>query len=165
MEVFKMLNVGQLVAQIANFLLLFFLLKFFVWKKVLVLLDERREGVVRDRSTIDATLAQTQALKVDYEAKLAAVDAEARLRVEEAIKDGKRTAQEIKKEAQLGAHKILQTAREQTRHELARAKEDLKDEIVDLVLKTTEHVIEEKLTPEEDRKIAQSFLDKIGKVP
>ncbi len=164
MEVFKMLNVGQLVVQVANFLLLFFLFKFLVWKKVLGVLDARREGVLRDRAAIDATLAQTGQLKADFEAKMKAVDAEARARVAEAIQEGKKAADEIKKEAQLGAHKILETAREQTRYELARAKEDLMGDVVDLVMKTTEHVIEEKLTPEEDRRIAEDFLRRIEKI-
>jgi F-type H+-transporting ATPase subunit b len=165
MEVLKMLNAGQLIAQIVNFLILFFLVKFFVWKKVLGVLDERRERMVKDRSLIDETKTQVERLKTEYEAKVATAHLEARARVEEAVKDGKRAAEEIKKEAQLGAHKILESARAQTRHELARAKEALKDEIVDLVLKTTEYVIEEKLTPEEDRKIAQNFLEKIEEMP
>lgn len=165
MELFKLLNPSEIVIQIICFLLLFSFLRVFAWKRFLGLLDERRDRIASEFQKIEEAKRSVEELRADYEARLEAAGAWARAKIQEAVVDGRKVAEDIKKEAQLGAQKILESARSQTRYEIVRAKAELKDEIVDLVLKTTEQVIEEKLTPEGDRKIVEGFLKDLDKMP
>jgi F-type H+-transporting ATPase subunit b len=165
MELFNLLNPSEIVVQIICFLLLFSFLRVFAWKRILGLLDERKARVAGEFRKIEEIKQSVEKLRWDYEAKLHAAGDEARARIQKAVAEGKDAAEGIKKEAQLGAQKILESARAQTRYEIVRAKAELKDEIVDLVLKATEQVIEEKLTPEGDRKIVEGFLKDIEKMP
>ncbi len=164
MELLKLLNPSEIVIQIITFLLLFSFLRIFAWKKFLGVLDDRREKIASEFQKIEETQKSVIQLRQDYEKKIESIEDTARGKIQEAVAEGRKVSEEIKKEAQVGAQMILEDARAQTRYELVRAKEELKDEIVDLVLKTTEQVIEEKLTPDNDRKLVQDFIDKIGKV-
>lgn len=165
MELLKLLSASELVAQIVSFLFLFFLLRALMWKRILGVLDERKNRIATELQNIDDVKSTVGKLKADYESKLGSAEAIGKVKIQEAILEGQRVAEEIKKEAQGQAEKIIENARADTRYELARAKEELKDEIVDLVLKTTEHVIQEKLTPQEDRKVVENFLDRLEKMP
>ena len=52
------------------------------------------------------------------------------------------------------------------KYETAKATEKVRDRIIDLVISATEHVIEERITTEDDRRIVGDFLaniDRIGK--
>ena len=71
---------------------------------------------------------------------------------------------EVRKEAQLNAQLIINDARESIKYELSRAKEELKIKIVDLTIRATENVIQEKLTEEGDKKLVEQFLDKIDEI-
>ena len=165
MELLKLLSTSEIVAQVVSFLLLFFLLRFFMWKRILDVLDQRKNRIATDLKNIDDTKITVEKLKADYEARLAAAESIGNVKIQEAVVEGRKVAEEIRKGAQSQAQKILDDARANTRYELAKAKEDLKDEIVDIVIKTTEHVIEERLTPQEDRKIVENFLDRLDKMP
>jgi len=165
MELLKLLSTSEIVAQVVSFLLLFFLLRFFMWKRILDVLDQRKNRIATDLKNIDDTKITVEKLKADYEARLAAAESIGNVKIQEAVVEGRKVAEEIRKGAQSQAQKILDDARANTRYELAKAKEELKDEIVDIVIKTTEHVIEERLTPQEDRKIVENFLDRLDKMP
>ena len=164
MELLKLLSTSEIVAQIISFLLLFFILRVLMWKRILDVLDKRKNKIATDLKTIDDAKGSVEKLKADYEARLAAAESIGNTRIQEAVVEGAKVAGEIRKEAEIQAQKILDDASANTRYELAKAKEELRDEIVDLVIKPTEHVIEEKLTPQEDRKIVENFLDRLDKM-
>ena len=164
-ELLKLLSESELIAQIISFLVLFFLLRALMWKRILGVLDERKNRIATELQNIDDTKGTVEKLKADFETKLASAESIGQVRIQEAVLEGQRVAEDIRKEAQVQAQKIIDDARANTRYELVKAREELKDDIVDLVLKTTEHVIEEKLTPQEDRKIVENFLDRLDKMP
>ena len=55
MELLKMLSGNEIVAQILCFFLLLFLLKHFAWKKILDLLDQRKEKISSQLGEIENT--------------------------------------------------------------------------------------------------------------
>jgi len=165
MELLKLLSTNELIAQTVSFLLLLFLLRVFAWKRLLGLLDERRGKISADFQKIEETRRETEKIKQQYETKWNEIETQARARIQEAVVEGQKAAEGIRKDAQLGAQEILEKAKAEMRYEVAKAREDLKGEIIDLVLKTTEYVVEEKLTPEGDKKIVENFLDKLDKMP
>ena len=53
MELLKMLSASEVFAQILSFFLLLFLLRKFAWKKILGLLDQRKEKITSDFKEIE----------------------------------------------------------------------------------------------------------------
>jgi F-type H+-transporting ATPase subunit b len=163
MELLKMLSANEVVAQIVSFLILLTLLRVFAWKKILKLLDDRKEKIASEFKGIDSAKADIAKLKSDYEAKLANIDAEAKNRIDEAIERGKKITEEVRKKANEAAQDIIDNGKKSIGYELAKAKEELKDTIIDLTIKTTESMIEEKMTAESDRALVKKFLEKLDK--
>lgn len=164
MGLLDLISANEVVAQVISFLILVFLLRIFAWKKILKLLDDRKEKISGEFKKIDDTKAKVEALKSDYEARLVSIDDIASKKVEEAISEGRKITDEIRKEAQLNAQLIINDAKESIKYELSRAKEELKIKIVDLTMRATENVIQEKLTQEGDKKLVEQFLDKIDEI-
>lgn len=165
MELLKLLDTNQIVAQIISFLILFFILRVLVWKRFLQLLDNRKERIASELKAIADSKAEAARLKSDYEARMDNIDQIAQDKLEEAVSEGKRIAEEIRGNANVEAVQIIEKTDEAIKAQMARAREEFRDEIVDIALSAAEKVIEEKLTEEQDRKIAEDFLNKLGKIP
>jgi len=161
MELLKLLNVNELVVQILNFFLVLMLLRAFMWKRLLKVLDDRKERIASEFKKIEDTKQEVARIKTDYEAKVASIEQEAKRRIQEGIEEARRKAEDIRSQAQKDAQDIIENAKLSMRHELANARLEMRKELVDLTVLATENLIEEKLTEEDDKKIIEDFLRKI----
>lgn len=161
MELLKLLSANEIIAQVISFLILLFLLRKFAWKRILKILDERKEKIASEFKKIEDTQLEIGKLKNDYEAKLVGIEDAAKIRIQEAIEEGKKASEEIRRGANQDAQDIINSAKENIKHELFKAKEELKDRVIDLTIKATENVIQEKLTGEKDERLVRDFLDKV----
>ena len=164
MDLLKMLSANELIAQAISFLVLLVLLRAFAWKKILGLLDERKERIASEFKRIDDTKAEVARLKADLEANLASIEETRRRRIQEAIAEARILTDEIRKKAHQDSQDIINTARENIKHELANAKEELKNRVIELTMAATENLIREKLSDEADRALVREFLEKVDEV-
>lgn len=165
MELLKLLDASQIVAQAISFLILFFILRTLVWKRFLQVLDGRKERLAAEFKGIEDSKAEVARLKSDYEAHLDNIGEIARAKREEAVLEGKRIAEEIRANANTEALQIIEKSEDAIKAELSRAREEYRDEIVDIAISAAGKVIEERLTEAEDKKIVEDFINKIDKVP
>lgn len=165
MELLKLLDTSQIVAQALNFFILFFILRLLVWKRFLKMLDDRQGRIASEFKEIEDSKAEAARLKSDYEGRLNNIDRIAQARLEEAVSEGKRIAEEIRKNANTEAMQIIVKTDEAIKEELFRAREEFRDEIVDIAIAAAGKVIEERLTESEDRKIVEDFLNRVDKMP
>lgn len=159
MELLKLLSANEIVAQLLCFLFLFFFLRTFLWGRFLKILDDRRERIASEFKKIEDLKAEMAKAKAEYENQLNTIQETARQKIQEAIIQGKEIAKEIEEKAHKSAEKIIDDAKANLEQDLAKAKKELKNHIVDLTLAATEKVIEEKLTKEQDRKLVANFVD------
>jgi F-type H+-transporting ATPase subunit b len=163
-DLLKLLSTNELIAQIINFLILLLLLRIFLWKRVLTLLDRRKAKIADDLKKVEDSHAQAVKLQVEYEEKLAEIESEAHKKIQEAIAQGRQITEEMRKKAHEEAQTIINNAKSNIQHELEHAKEELKDKIVDLAISAAETVIEDRLTEEEDRRLVRDFLKRMDEV-
>ena len=164
MGLLKLLDSSQIVAQIINFIILFLILRFLVWKRFLKVLDGRKERIASDIKSIEDAKADAARMISDYESRLEKIDQTAKAKLEEAISEGKRIAEEIRDNANQEALQIIEKTEEAIKSELIRAREEFRDEIVDIAITAAGKVVEEKLTESEDKKIVENFLDNLDKM-
>lgn len=164
MELLRSLSANEIVAQVVSFLLLLTLLRIFAWKKLLKMLDDRRERIASEFRKIEEAQSAVEKLRADYDKRLAGIEAEARAKIQEAVAEGKKVSQEIREGARQEARTILGKAQENIEIEVSKAKQELKEKVVELTLGTTEKLLKEKITDEKDRKLASDFLDEMEKV-
>lgn len=161
MELLKLISTNEIIAQIVSFLIIFFLLRHFLWGRLLTVLDARKKKIASELNNIEETKSQLAGIKHDYEQRISSIDEEARRRIQEAVEQGRKLTEEMRKKAHESAQDIIDNARANIKYELSKAKEELKEQIIDLSLKAAENVIQEKLTEEDDRKIVEDFLARI----
>ena len=162
MELLKLLSASQMFAQILSFLFLFFVMRIFVWKKFLKLLDDRKARIASELAKIDETRLEVTKAMGEYERKLGSIEGLAKARIEEAVAEGDRIAREILEKARLEAEKAGVDSREIIAVEIRKAREDLKKDIVDIAIEVAGKVIEEKLTAADDRRLAEDFIKNTG---
>ena len=164
MELLKLLSTNEIVAQVLGFLILLALLRVFAWKSILGLLDKRKERIALEFKKIEGAKADIEQLRLEYAAKIASIDEEAQLKISEALNQAKVILEDSRKKGYIQAQEIMDNAKSSIKYELAKAKNDLKEEIIDLTLKATENLIQEKLTEEGDKRLVKDFLEGVDKL-
>ncbi|MDD5634405.1 MAG: F0F1 ATP synthase subunit B [Candidatus Omnitrophica bacterium] len=161
MGILKLLSTNELITQIVNFFILLIIMRIFFWKRILTFLEERRARIAAEFKSIEDAKQETEKLKQEYEARLRAVEGEALAKIQEAADQGRKQAEEIRQKAYMEAQTIIDNAKASMRYEIIKAREKMKEEIIDLAMDATKAVIEEKLTEEDDKKLIEEFLKKI----
>lgn len=153
--------VTQFLTHIAAFALLIFLLKRFAWTTILQRIDERRDRIASQLQGIEEAKQSIETLRKEYDAKLSHIEEEARRRVQESVSEGQRVGLEIQQQAREEARAILEKARTNIDLEVAKAKVQLRDQIVDLVIETSEQFIVARLGEAEHRRLAEEFVQQL----
>src|SRR3989339_771578 len=159
MEILKLLDPQMVIAQMACFFLVIFLLKKFLWKPVFLVLEERQKRVQSELKAVEDAKNDVLKLKSDYAASLAKIDETARERMKEVRRLGEVQVHEMKDKARLDADRIIEDSRKEIRYEMVKAKEALRNDVVNMVVSVTEKMIQEKLTFDEDKKIIEGMLN------
>jgi F-type H+-transporting ATPase subunit b len=153
-------TLSQILTQLAAFLIFLWVMKRFAWKPILHLLDERREKIAGEFERIDEVKAETERLRMDYEARLRTIEQEARERIQEAIGEGRRVAQEIRERAHADARAITNKAKENVQLEVEKARAQLKEDIIRMTMAALERILRESVNREQhDRLIADFAQD------
>ena len=163
MELLKMLSASEIFAQVLSFFLLLFLLRRFAWKKILALLDQRKEKISSQLGEIENTKLEIAGLKSDYESKISNIASLAQEKIDQAVEEAKVVSAQLRKKAHEEAQDIIIDARQQVKYEVSKAQEQLKEKIVDIALSAARTVIQEKLTDNGDRKIVEDFIREVEK--
>ena len=163
MELLKMLSGSEILAQVLSFFLLLFLLRIFAWKKILGLLDQRKEKINSQLGEIENTKLEIARLKSDYELKISHIADEAQTKINQAVEQAKVVSVQMRKKAHEEAQDIIIDARAQVKYEVSKVQEQLKEKIVDIALGAASTLIQEKLTGDGDRKIVENFIREVQK--
>ena len=149
------LDFSQIVIQIFGFLIMLWVLKRYGWKPLITQLDERQDRIKGEFDAIAEERKGVQTLKETYAEKMRKSDDEARRKIQDGIMQGRRIALEIEEQAQANGRAILDHARNETRNEIDAAKDQLKIDMVNMVMATTEKVLKLEIDrPKQERLIA-----------
>jgi len=158
------LDYGQIVAQIIGFLMVLWIMKKFAWKPLLRVLDERKERIQSELAEAEKRRLDVEKLERQYEEKLRDIDAEARARVQEAVKSGQKIASEIKEEARGEIKDMLGRARDEIERDRAQALVELRDDVVNMAVKAAGKVLQENLDERKHRKVIADFVKDLDKI-
>ena len=157
------IEISQLITHIIGFLITVWLLKRFAWKPLISMMEERRQKIVDEFQKIDDEKAATEKLKADYNDKLKNIDAERRQKIAEAVNEANKIASDIQIEAQEKAHKMITDTNEKLARDVAKAKVQLKEEMVTITLAAAEKILHEKLDERKERELIGRFIENIEK--
>ncbi len=151
----------HLVAQIVSFGIVCALLYRFAYRRVLAMLEERRQRIAEglaNAERIKAELARTEAQRREV---IGQANSQAAKLIAEARAAAARVHEQETQKAVAAAEQILAGAREQSTQDHARMLADLKREVGRLVVETTAAVAGRVLTADDQRRLAEQTAERV----
>ena len=155
------LDLQQIISQAVSFLLLLWVLRRFAWKPLLGILDQRRAQIEEELRKIAQSRGEIARLEAEYGRKLAAIHDEARVKVQEAILEGKRISLEIQEQARAQSQALLTKSKETIELELAKAKVTLRNEVAGMTVEALERILRQQVDEKTDRRLVDTILDEL----
>jgi F-type H+-transporting ATPase subunit b len=151
-------NLPLLVVFIINFIVLFVLLRLFLYKPVMKMLDERAKRTKDAMELAEATKKEFEQAKVEVQKQIEKGRQEAQAVLTQAMQVGERLKEESRQEAQKQAQVIVDRTRAELETERDKIVGDLRREFVDISISAAEKVIKETLDKEKHRKLIEETL-------
>lgn len=154
-------NLWQILISLCNLVILFVLLKKFLYKPVKKILAQRQAEI--DKQYADARDAKDSAelSRQEWDAKLKAADGEAEKIIKNAKEKAERQGDKIVSGAMTRADEIVRQAEADASLELERAQDDIKREIVTVSTALTEKMLEREINEKDHRALIDSFIEDI----
>jgi len=158
----NLIDIRQVLTQILGFVLMVWILRRYAWGPLLATLEARRQKIAGEFAAADRAKAEADALRAKYEADLRGIDAQARVKLTEAVSEGQKVAAEIKAQAQREAAQRLERAEQEIVREREKAKELLKEQVIRLSMRSAEKILRQKMDDATQRKLVGEFIDEVG---
>ena len=155
-------NLWQIIISLINLLLIFLILKKFLYKPVQNVMSKRQEEIDAHYKTAEDAEKGALEAKEKYETKLSSADSEAEAILKEAALRADRRGERIVEEAREKAGVIVRQAQAEAALERKKATEGIKREIVDVSACLSEKILEREIKTEDHRKLIDSFISEIG---
>ncbi|NDJ84667.1 MAG: F0F1 ATP synthase subunit B [Chloroflexi bacterium] len=154
------INFGFLLMQIFNFLLIFWLLRTFLWKGLINTIDERRAEI--EKGLEDARIAADARENAEKEAENIRAEArsEAQKIIAEAHSRAEESAKEVTKEAEQEAETIRAEARQQAEQEREQLLADMRSQVISLAIAAANRLIGKSLDEKKQKEIVSDFFSK-----
>ena len=155
-------NLWQMVAALGNLILLFVVVKKFLYKPVKKMLAARENAINQDYDT--ARKAKDEALKdkKEYEDRLLCAEKEADSVIKSAVSVAKAREKEIVADAHEKADGIVRQAKEEAALELKKAEEAVKKEIAEVSSALAGKLLEREIGDSDHQHFIDSFIESIG---
>ena len=155
-------NLWQMAASLANLILLFWLIKKFLYQPVKRMLSSRQAAIEGDYQAAQADRESAAADRKAYEQKLQDAKKEADRVIKQAVSLADDRSEEIIAEAKAKADGILRQAQDDAVLERKKAEDGIKKEIVEVSSLLTEKMLEREISAEDHRRFIDSFIEGIG---
>jgi len=158
------LNLSTLLLEIANFLVLAYILTRFLFNPLKKMLDERAQRVTKVVDEAEQAKREADALKAEYEEKRRNIDAEIAALKNEARIVIDSTRQQMLQEA----YEEIETMQKHAQDELEQQRADAlrlhRSKIGELVAALTQRMVQDILTPQLQQAYLDAFLDQLSAV-
>lgn len=156
------INAIQLLAQLVNFGIILFVLKKFLYKPVLFMLDKRKQ-TIEDNARLQGELEKKLANLTDKEKELdkKAKSAAAKI-ADEARKEGEKSAQKILDKAEADAKLISEEARKKALAQLDKVRKEIEFKVEEKALVLANKIISQLLPGDVKARISQAQVKKLS---
>lgn len=150
--------------RVVNFAALMIILVKYGAKPIGNALSSRREQVKTEIEDLEVRRAESEQEYRDFEAKLASVEKDIDSIVEKAVAQAEIEKAKILEKAEQSAADIKRAAEQAIQNEVVKAKRSLQNDVADQAAVMAEGLIKENLTDDDQVKIVENYLAKVGAV-
>ena len=147
---------------LANFLFLFFMLRRFLFKPVMKMIDDRQKEIDGLYKDAEDAKKDAQAKQQEYDRKLSAAQQTSEQLVREAVARGQSREEEILRQANAQASAMMDKAADDIAREKKKAVNDAKDEISVIALSIAGKVVGRELNDADHARLVDGFIEELG---
>lgn len=155
-------ELSSMILQWASTLILFLILRHFLYKPVTKFMNDRSEKIQNDIDGAKALKGEAVQLKADYEERISSAKAEGQEIIEKSRKRGEEIKESIVSEARAEADGILQRARTEIEREKEKALEEIKLQAGEMAVLIAEKVIEKNIDANMQGDLINKFVNEVG---
>lgn len=159
---FFTIDLGTIIFTLCNTLILFLILRHFLFGRVNKVLEERQKTIATTYEEADKAKESALVLEADYTQKLLTAKEESAEIVRSATKKAQSRSDEIIFAAKDEASSLIVKANSDIEREKKRAVNQIKDEISDIAIAVASKVVEKEIKPEDNDRLIESFISTLG---
>lgn len=156
------INLWNILISLCNLLIMFLILKHFLYKPVKKMMDQRKAALQEQYDSAEQAVKEADRNRAAWEEKMQTAETEAGNILKKAAEQADRRGGDIVDEARRKADGIMRDAQTQAALEYKKAQAEIKKEIVDVSAVLTEKLLQREINPEDHRQMIDSVLSEIG---
>ncbi len=155
-------NIWQILISLINLLIIFRILKRFLFAPVQKVMNERQAQVDRIYGDANQSRDQANQMKQEYEQKLASAREEADGLVKNAVQTAQKRSDQLLAEANAQASRARQKADEEIAQQKKKMLQDVRGEISDLAVDIASKVVEREINARDYDGFVDDFIRNVG---
>lgn len=159
---FISLDIWTALFALINMIIVFVVLKKFLFKPVMKIIDDRQKEIDDIYADAAKAKAEAQELQSTYTAKLSAANAESERILSAATRMAQQREEEILRDAQTQAARTLERAQEQIALEKKQAMHELKGQVSGIAVDIASKVLGQDVDGKKHQKLIDTFIDELG---
>ncbi len=150
--------------RIINFAVFVWLLYKFAGNAVKKYFTERRENISRSLEEAKKVREEAQRMYNEAKAKVENLESEVKAILSNAEKEKEEQVARIREETEKMVQRIKEQAKATVNLEVERAKLELQQEAIDLAVEVAQKLLQEKITPEDQKRLLSDYINKVKEV-
>lgn len=155
-------NIWQILISLANLVILFLVMKKFLYKPVRKMLEARQNAIDEQYREADNAKRLAEESRDEWAQKMQTAEDTANEILHNATENASRRGDAIIAEAKDRADGIIRTAENEAELERIKAQDDIKNDIIDISAALTEKLLSREITTDDHKALIDSFLRDIG---
>ena len=151
-----------LLTQVVGFLILLYLLNRFMFKPIFGILDQRQADIKATYDQLDADRKRMEDTRLQYEQRLADIEAETRVKIQSAVQEGQALRDNLVADARQQAETIITQGRNDSERERQAAFLEMRQQIVAIAMSAAGKVVGENLNDARQIKMVDDFIGSVG---
>ncbi|WP_317450928.1 F0F1 ATP synthase subunit B [Alkalibacillus aidingensis] len=156
------LMAGDMIVQLVMFLILLALITKFAWRPLMNVMQEREQHIANEIDSAEKSRQESERLMKEAQDELKSTRQNAQQIIEDAKLTAKDQEETLISEAKAEAERIKQSARQEIEQEKERAIQALQEQVGTLSVQIASKVIEKELSMDEQEKLINEYLEKVG---
>ena len=159
------INIWNTLISLLNLLLIYLIIKKFLFKRVQAVMADRKNQVDKLYSDADESRASANEMKQEYENRLASARQEADSLIKTATQTAQRKSDQIMAEANTQATHVKQKAEAEIAQQKKQMLKDVRSEISELAVDIASKVVEREISQKDYDGFVDEFIQNVGEQP
>lgn len=161
---FLSVNLTTIIGTWLNFMILFFVLKHFLFDKINKVIESRKQEVADTYKKADDAKEEADKLRAEYDSRISTAKDESAEIIRSATKKAQQRSDEIIGEARSEARNMVDNASAEIEKEKKIAVNQIKDDIADIAISAATAVVEKDMSSKDNEKLVEEFIDSVGEM-